>query len=229
VSPTPTTLVTGAGGALGRAVRDRLRAGGIRSALLLRDPAEAAAARADGDWAATVDLLDEAAVAAAVAAADAEAGPLGSALLLAGGFAARPAADTDLASLRRQFDLNLATAATVVRALLPVMAAQGGGTIVAVAAGQARRGGARAAAYAASKAALAAYLRAVDDETAPGGVRTVTVFPMGTIDTAANRLAMPAADPARWIDPAALAEVLVLAATLGPRARLREVEVHPGA
>jgi NAD(P)-dependent dehydrogenase (short-subunit alcohol dehydrogenase family) len=229
MSPHPTTLVTGAGGALGRAVRDRLRARGLRAALLLRDPAEAEAARKAGDWAATVDLLDEAAVATAVAAADAEAGPVGSALLLAGGFAARTAADTDLAILRRLLDLNLATAVSVVRALLPVMTARGGGTIVAVAAGQARRGGARASAYAASKAALAAYLRAVDEETAPGGVRAVAVFPMGTIDTAANRASMPAADPARWIDPGSLADVLLLAASLGPRARLREVEVHPDA
>lgn len=229
MSPIPTILVTGAGGALGHAVRDRLRTAGYRAALLLRDPADAEAARAAGDWAAIVDLLDETAVAAAVAAADAEAGPVGAALLLAGGFAARPAGDTDLALLRRQLDLNLATAASVVRALLPVMTARGGGTIVAVAAGQARRGGARAGAYAASKAALAAYLRAVDEETAAGGVRTVTVFPMGTIDTSANRAAMPAADPTRWIDPGALADVLLFAATLGPRARLREVEVHPDA
>jgi NADP-dependent 3-hydroxy acid dehydrogenase YdfG len=229
VTAISTILVTGAGGALGQAVRARLRAAGIRAALLLRDPAEAEAARAAGDWAATVELLDEAAVAAAIAAADAEAGPVGAALLLAGGFAARPASDTDLGLLRRLLDLNLATAASVVRALLPVMTARGGGTIVAVAAGQARRGGARASAYAASKAALAAYLRAVDEETAPGGVRTVTVFPMGTIDTAANRADLPAADPTRWIDPGALAEALLFAATLGPRARLREVEVHPDA
>jgi len=40
---------------------------------------------------------------------------------------------------------------------------------------------------------------------------------------------MPAADPAGWIDTARLADVLLLAATLGPRARLREVEVHPDA
>jgi NAD(P)-dependent dehydrogenase (short-subunit alcohol dehydrogenase family) len=228
-----TVLVTGASGALGKAVLERVRAAGLRVALLLRDPAEAEAERATGGWAAAVDLLDEAAVATAVAAAVADAerdgGRLGAALLLAGGFAMASAADTDLAALRRQLDLNLATAATVVRAVLPGMLRRGDGTIVGVAAGQARRGGARAAAYAASKAALAAYLRAVDEETAAHGVRTVTVFPMGTLDTEANRRAMPAADPAGWIDTARLADVLLLAATLGPRARLREVEVHPDA
>jgi hypothetical protein len=54
-------------------------------------------------------------------------------------------------------------------------------------------------------------------------------LPMGTLDTVANREAMPDADPTHWIDPARLADILLLAATLGPQARLREVEVHPDA
>lgn len=225
----PTVLVTGAGGALGGAVRQRLRRAGVRMALLERDPAATAAHRAAGDWAAAVDLLDEGAVATVVAQAAAEAGPLDVALLLAGGFAAAPAVDADLAALRRQLDANLATAATVTRAVLGPMLQRGRGTIVGIAAGQARRGGAKAAAYAASKAALAAYLRAVDEETARHGIRTVTVFPMGTLDTPANRAAMPNADPAAWIDTERLADAIWWAATLGPRARVRELEVHPDA
>jgi len=232
----PIVLVTGAGGALGSAVRERLTRDGARLALLDRrvpaGDAEGTAAHgaaAIAPWAAAVDLLDEAAVADAIGRAESELGPVRAALLLAGGFAAVPAAETDLTVLRTQLDLNLATAASVVRALLPRMTDRGEGTIVGIAAGQARRGGSGTAAYAASKAALAAYLRAVDEETASRGVRTVTVFPMGTLDTPANREAMPAADPARWIDPARLAEVLAFAVQIGPRARLREVEVHPDA
>lgn len=225
----PVALVTGAGGALGRAVLDRLLQDGARVALFDRRPPPAKAAGSPAPWTASVDLLDESAVADAVARVEEEVGPVRSALLLAGGFATAPAAATDLGALRAQLDLNLATAASVVRALLPRMSERGEGTIVGIAAGQARRGGAGAAAYAAAKAALAAYLRAVDEETASRGVRTVTVFPMGTLDTPANREAMPAADPARWIDPARLADVLAFALRVGPRARLREVEVHPDA
>ncbi|MFO8150782.1 MAG: SDR family NAD(P)-dependent oxidoreductase [Trueperaceae bacterium] len=225
----PIVLVTGAGGALGRAVRERLTADGVRLALLDRrvPSGDAKGADADAPWAAAVDLLDEAAVADAVARVESELGPVRAALLLAGGFGTAPAAETDLTTLRGQLDLNLATAASVVRALLPHMTKRGEGTIIGIAAGQARRGGSGAAAYAASKAALAAYLRAVDEETASHGVRTVTVFPMGTLDTPANREAMPGADPARWIDPERLADVLAFAARIGPRARLREVELHP--
>jgi NAD(P)-dependent dehydrogenase (short-subunit alcohol dehydrogenase family) len=225
----PIVLVTGAGGALGRVVQERLRRDGARLALLDRRAPSGDVAGPHAPWAAAVDLLDEAAVADAVARVEAELGPVRAALLIAGGFATASAAETDLAAMRRQFDLNLATAATVVRALLPRMTERGEGTIVGIAAGQARRGGKGTAAYAASKAALAAYLRAVDEETASRGVRTVTVFPMGTLDTPANREAMPDADPARWIDPEQLADVLAFAARIGPRARLREVEVHPDA
>jgi NADP-dependent 3-hydroxy acid dehydrogenase YdfG len=185
--------------------------------------------RAAGGWAAAVDLLDEAAVAPPSAAAMRSARRQARRRAAARRrLRAASAADTDLAALRRQFDLNLATAATVVRALLPAMLRRGGGTIVGVAAGQARRGGARAAAYAASKAALAAYLRAVDEETA----RTASApspCSRWARSTRGQPAAMPAADPAGWIDTARLADVLLLAATLGPRARLREVEVHPDA
>jgi NAD(P)-dependent dehydrogenase (short-subunit alcohol dehydrogenase family) len=222
-------LVTGAAGALGEAVLARLATTRRPVAALVRSADDAATLRGTGVWATPVDLLDEAAVAATIATATAEVGPIGDALLLAGGFAMAPAAETDLAALRRQWDLNVATAASVVRALLPIVAAAGGGTLVGVGAGQARRGGARATAYAAAKAALAAYLRAVDEEWAARGVRTVTVFPMGTLDTAANRRAMPDADPRAWIDPDVLADVLLQALHLGPRGRWREVEVHPDA
>jgi NAD(P)-dependent dehydrogenase (short-subunit alcohol dehydrogenase family) len=216
-----TILVSGAGGALGRALLAQLRDRPVRWVLLDR--------RADpsGHWSRAVDLLDEGAVAEAVATAEREVGPIDAAFMLAGGFATAAAAETDLSALREQFDLNLASAASLTRALLPPMLARGRGTIVGIAAGQARRGGARAAAYAASKAALAAYLRSVDAEVAPRGVRTITLYPMGTLDTPGNRQGMPDADPAGWIDPAQIAEALYWAVDLGPRARVRELEIHP--
>lgn len=222
-----TVVVTGANGALGQVVLGRLLDAGHHPLALVRREADAERWRADGAWAEAVDLLDEAAVEAAVAAAEADGHRPTATLLLAGGFAATPADATDLATLRRQWNLNVGTAATVVRALMPGLRRRGRGTIVGVAAGQARRGGARASAYASSKAALAAYLRALDEEIAPEGVTAVTVFPMGTIDSPANRAAMPDRDPGGWIDPGTLADVLLHLITLGPRARVRELEVYP--
>ena len=53
------------------------------------------------------------------------------------------------------------------------------------------------------------------------------VYPMGTLDTPGNRDAMPDADPAGWIDTVALADAIVHALTLGPRARVKRLEVWP--
>ncbi len=220
-------MISGATGALGQVVVKRLTDAGHRPLALVRGEVDAERLRAEGTWARAVDLLDEAAVAAAIAAAEADERAPSAAVLLAGGFATAAAATTDLSTMRRQWDLNVGTAVGVVGAVLPGLLRRGRGTIVGVAAGQARRGGARASAYASSKAALAAYLRALDDETAAAGVVAVTVFPMGTIDSPANRAAMADRDPSGWIDPGALADVLLHVLTLGPRARLREVDVYP--
>jgi NAD(P)-dependent dehydrogenase (short-subunit alcohol dehydrogenase family) len=57
---------------------------------------------------------------------------------------------------------------------------------------------ANAAAYAASKAALLALARAVAAEVLAHGVRVNAVLP-STMDTPANRAAMPDVDPGRWV------------------------------
>lgn len=222
-----TVLVSGAAGALGRVVLARLRASGRVPLALTHSEASAAGLRAAGVWAQAVELLDETAVATAVALAASEGRPPTSAILLAGGFATATAEATDLSQLRLMWDRNVGTAATVVRALLPGFRARGSGTIIGVAAGQARQGGRGASAYASAKAALASYLRAVDDEVSRSGLAAITVFPMGTIDTPANRAAMPSGDPAGWIDPASLADLLVKVLDTEPRARLRELVVYP--
>lgn len=81
--------------------------------------------------------------------------------------------------------------------------------------------------YAAAKAAVAAYLHAVDDELAEKGVRTAIVYPMGVVDTPANRTNMPDADPSEWIDPEEIAGALLFAATRSHRAKLSELPVFP--
>ena len=54
------------------------------------------------------------------------------------------------------------------------------------------------AAYAASKSAVVALARAVAAEVLESGVRVNAILP-STMDTPANRAAMPKADPARWV------------------------------
>ena len=93
------------------------------------------------------------------------------------------------------------------RAVLPQLLATGGGSVVSVGARIAFEGGAGAAAYAVSKVAVHALVRVLALENAATGVRFNAVLP-GTIDTPANRRAMPDADRSRWTSPEAIARVM---------------------
>lgn len=227
MSSTPTALVTGAAGALATAVVQRLQDAGWSVALVDRGDPRALEARYPGLHVRSVDLTDEAASHAALRELDAAVGGINLLVNVAGGFASTPAAELSIGDLRRQLDVNLVTMSVATTALLPAMLERGRGTVVGIAAGQAVDGGAKVAPYAASKAAVAAYLRSVDAELASSGVRTLVVYPMGTLDTPANREAMPDVDRAKWIDTGTLAGAIVDAVSLAPRARLKELKVWP--
>lgn len=228
---TPTVLVTGATGALAGPVASCFLAGGWRVARLARRPppdtVQATTPDPVDDRWYEADLTHPDATAAAVAEVERDLGGIDAVAHLAGGFARTAAAETRLEDLQDMLARNLVTVATVTTAVLPGMLRRGGGTLLGIAAAAARDGGAHAAPYAASKAALAAYLRAVDAEVAPMGVRTVVVYPMAAIDSPENRSAMPGADTSRWIDPDTFARLIVHAVAPGPRGRIRELVVHP--
>ena len=62
--------------------------------------------------------------------------------------------------------------------------------------------------YLASKAALHEYVRALADELRLSPVRAVALLP-GTIDTDANRAAMPTADRSAWLAVPTVVEALL--------------------
>ncbi|CAG0974892.1 partial putative NAD-dependent oxidoreductase, partial [Gammaproteobacteria bacterium] len=64
------------------------------------------------------------------------------------------------------------------------------------------------AAYAAAKTAVVVLTETLHEELSGFGVRVNAVAP-STIDTPANRRAMPDADFSQWTAPARIAEVLV--------------------
>ena len=119
---------------------------------------------------------------------------------VAGGFAMKPVAQTAKAELMQQLDTNFVTAFLCCRAAVNVMTRTGGGgRIVNVAARPALewRTGSGMAAYTASKAAVAALTVALAEEVAKAGILVNAVAP-STMDTRANRAAMPTADHAAW-------------------------------
>jgi len=215
-------LVTGAAGALGRAVVAHFAARGAALALLDRD-AEALAALVrevpgiDALPLAT-NLLDPAAVAAAVGEAANRFGGIAAAVHLAGGFTMGEAVhETTAATWQRMLDLNVNTMLHSAAAVVPVMRRARRGRIVNVGAMSALRGAAHMGAYIASKSALMRLTESMSAELRDEGINVNAVLP-SIIDTPANRQSMPDADPTRWVAPAALAAVIGFLASDDARA-----------
>ena len=126
-----------------------------------------------------------------------------------GGFAGgQSVADTDDATFSRMFDMNVNSAFHVLRAVIPHMRTAGSGRIVAIGSRAAEDPGATVGAYSASKAALVSLIRTVAIENKDAGITANVILP-GTIDTAANRAAMPNADVSKWVKPESIASLIV--------------------
>lgn len=216
-------IVTGASGALGGALARRLLGLGAIVETFDRSPESAAGALADlaaGDRLAVrgVDLTDAEAVERAVGEVVERRGRVDHLFATVGGFAFDgPVESSSLATWERMLDVNLRTALHAVRAVLPAMKARGSGTIVLVGSEASLAGGAKVAAYSASKAALLRLAESLAAECRGSGVRINCVLP-GTLDTAANRDAMPDADRSGWVDLDAVVDAMLFLASPAARA-----------
>jgi len=103
---------------------------------------------------------------------------------------------------------NLAPAHTLLRAALPALARGGGGAFVEIASTAASGPQPGQASYAAAKAAVLSLVLSSAEEVRGQGVRVNAVLP-GTMDTEANRAAMPSADRAGWVSTAEVAEAVL--------------------
>jgi NAD(P)-dependent dehydrogenase (short-subunit alcohol dehydrogenase family) len=205
-------VVTGGAGALGRAVTRAFLESGAHVHIPVHgsSTADVAAAFASDRFAAVpgVDLSD----ADAVTAFYAELPDLWASVHLAGGFAMGKLGETTATDMQGMFSLNAMTCFLCCKAAVARMPA--GGRIVNVTARPALepRSGSGMVAYAASKAAVAAMTVALGEELVGSGILVNAVAP-SIIDTAANRSAMPKADPAKWVTPETLAAAILFLAS----------------
>jgi NAD(P)-dependent dehydrogenase (short-subunit alcohol dehydrogenase family) len=209
-------LITGGTGALGRVVSAAFLDAGARIVVTYVADAELPGFEAvvprERRETAKVELTNRAAVQALVARIVETHGRLDVLLNLAGGFAAGAITETSESELDRLFTMNVKTAFLCTQAVLPAMIRQKRGRVVNVTARPALAGGAGVSAYAISKAGVAAFTRAAADEVREHGI-TVNAIAPSTIDTPANRAAMPKADPGRWVKPEQIAATLVFLAS----------------
>lgn len=181
-------VITGAGGGLGPAVVEALRAAGA----VCHAPSRK-----------ELDLSDEAAVADYYAALPS----LWASIHVAGGFAMAPATETSLDLFSSQWRINTVTSFLACREAVRRMGPDAGGRIVNVAARAAVDHPGGKIAYVTAKAALAGMTRALAAETRASGILVNAVLP-DTIDTLANRAAMPAADFSGWTSPDSIARTI---------------------
>ena len=202
-------LVAGGTGALGGAVlRELLDAGHRVTATWVEERERERVQSELGDQEALTlvqaDLMDPGAVQRAVDSVE----DLGAVVNLVGGFASGSRVhETDPDEWERLLRLNLRPGFLLARAAMPRFVERGGGAYVGVSARPALRPFAGAAAYVTSKAAVLAFVQALDADYRGDGVHVNAVLP-SVIDTPANRAGQPDADHSKWVQPEEIAKVI---------------------
>jgi 2-hydroxycyclohexanecarboxyl-CoA dehydrogenase len=186
--PGRVAIVTGAGGAIGRALATRLaECGCIVGVFDLDGPAAAEtvariSAAGGRAFAHTVDITDYAAVTRAVAAFEAEAGPTDILVNNAGWDRFQNFLDTEPSFWRKVIAINLEGHLNLHRVVGPGMSERRRGAIVNIASDAGRVGSSGEAVYSACKGGLIAFTKTLARELARSGVRVNAVCP-GPTDT----------------------------------------------
>ena len=209
-------LVTGGSGGLGSAVTEAFLQDGWRVAVPVHSSGASAAldalASGHGDrltWFAA-DLATETGAGEAVARTANWGGRLDAVVHTVGGYAGgAPLHETPVDEWDRMLTVNLRSAFLVARAAIPRL--PDGGSLVFVSARAALRGRKGHVPYAVAKAALLTLTEAIAEEYR-GRVRANAVLP-GTIDTPANRAAMPGGKHDAWTPPTEIARVILFLAS----------------
>jgi NAD(P)-dependent dehydrogenase (short-subunit alcohol dehydrogenase family) len=129
-----------------------------------------------------------------------------------GGFAGGDLASTSLAEWQRLMDLNLTSAVIGCKSVLADMTAARYGRIVNISSRAVVPPADGFIAYTVAKAAVITLTQALAQEVRAHGITVNTVLP-STMDTEANRRAMPDADRSGWVSPDAVADVIALLAS----------------
>ncbi|MEO7531233.1 MAG: SDR family NAD(P)-dependent oxidoreductase [Sediminibacterium sp.] len=205
-----TVIITGANGNLGSAVtKEFLQKGYQVVATVMDERMTADLGVHDHLEIRVVNLSDEAETHSFITSVIIKYHAIDGALMLVGGFAMGNISETSASDIDKQIALNFRTAYHVTQPLFQHMIANNNGRLIFIGARPALESsqGKNLLAYGLSKSLLfklAEYL----NEEAKGKNVTATVVAPSTLDTPLNRKSMPDADPAIWVKPAALAEIL---------------------
>lgn len=206
-----TVLVTGAAGALGKAVFDHFSERGASVVALDYSDAlldGAYPVKDDRHDYIAVDLTDRDACERLIGEIVARNSTVDVLCNIAGGFVMGESVhETSDKTWDFLFNLNTRSIVNTTSVVVPVMLDQGDGKVINIAAKAATQGFALMGAYTASKAAVMRLTEAMAAELRDLGINVNCIMP-GTIDTPRNRVDMPDADHSKWVPPAQLASVI---------------------
>ncbi len=231
----PVWFITGCSTGIGRALSAKVLEHGYRCVVTARNPdhvADLGAAFPDTALVLALDVADRAQVKMAVDAAHAKFGSIDILVNNAGHGYNAAVEEGDEAQVRAMFDTNFFGLAAVMRAVLPLMRANGRGHVINLSSVGGLVGSPAAGYYNASKFAVEGLSEALAKEVAPLGIRVTLVEPgpfrtdfqgrsikdvQHTIDayagTAAARRAQLKRDSGRQAgDPARAADAIILVA-----------------
>lgn len=195
-----TIVITGANGALGKAVVECAQAQGAN--VIAVDLGFGGSASSAENIVA--DLSDPTALSAALGRRTSIDGLFN----IAGGFDMGPEVhETDANLWDRMFKMNVETARNACAAVVPTMLAAGSGSIVNVGALSAQEGQGNMGAYCAAKSTVMRLTESMSKELRQRGINVNAVLP-SIIDTPTNRADMPDTDHSKWVPPRELAEVI---------------------
>ena len=211
-------LVTGGTGALGQAVTLRLLTDGAVVAVPYaveaeRDRLHERVAATDRPRLVTepVDVIDLESMVAFARNVNQARGRIDVLVAGVGGFAGGSLLETDRETWTRMLDLNLTSAFSAAKAVLPHMVRVRYGRIVVVASRAVVPPAGGFIAYTVAKAGAIALTQALAQETREQGVTVNAVLP-STMDTPANRTAMPSSDRKGWVPVDAVADAIAILA-----------------
>jgi NAD(P)-dependent dehydrogenase (short-subunit alcohol dehydrogenase family) len=130
-------------------------------------------------------------------------------VLLAGGYASGDIKTTTVEAIRQQIQLNFETAYTIAKALFPYFMLNKNGRIVLIGSQPPLmpKKAKMALPYSLSKSLLFHLADILNEEAKGTNVVTAVVVP-STINTEANRRAMPNADASKWVKPEQIAQAI---------------------
>ena len=217
-------IVTGAVGNLGTATANLFQQAGAKTVLVdrshdrVREAFKNIADSPDHLLAGGVDLSDAGSLGKLIEQTLAKFGRLDVLVNTVGGYrGGKPVHEADLADWDFLFNVNVRTTLLCCRAVIPQMLRQSRGTIINVASRDGLAGSAGYAAYSASKSAVLRLTESLASELKASDINVNCIMP-GTIDTPQNRAAVPNADFNKWVEPAAIAEVILFLASDASRA-----------